>query len=95
MKNGNTNASKGDNMFGIVLLAIILLIIFGCLFGWFCWKSRKTEEFLDERYFHYNNINRLVPTDPPHVTQNVLRDALLDGEEMDSYFQSGKKKTIP
>ncbi len=94
MKNGNTNAPKGDNMFGIVLLAIILLIIFACLFGWFCWQSRKTEGFLDERYFRYNNINRLVPTDSPHVMPNVLQDALLDGEEMDSYFQSGKKKTI-
>ena len=94
MKNGNTNAPKGDNMFGIVLQAIILLIIFACLFGWFCWKSRKTEGFLDERYFNYNNINRLVPTDSPHVMPNVLQDALLDGEEIDSYSQSGKKKTI-
>ncbi len=53
MKNGINNTAKGDNIFGVVLLAIILLIIFACLFGWFCWKSRKTEGFLDERYFLY------------------------------------------
>ena len=95
MKNGNTNAPKGDNMFGIVLLAIILLIIFACLFSWFCWKSKKTEDFIDERYFYYDNIGKLVPTDPPHVTRDVIQDALLNGEEIDSDFHSGKKKTIP
>ena len=93
MKNGINNGQKGDYMFGIVLLAIILLIIFGCLFGWFCWTSRKTEGFIDERYFHYNNIGELIPTDPPHVTRDVIQDALLDGKEMNSYFGSGKKKT--
>ena len=60
MKNGIKNGVKGDKMFGIILLAIILLIIFGCLFSWFCWKSKKTEEFIDERYFHYNNIGNLI-----------------------------------
>ena len=94
MKNGNNNIPKGDNMFGIVLLAIILLIIFSCLFGWFCWKSNKTEEFIDERYFHYDNIGKLIPTDPPHVTRDVLKAAMMDSEEMDSYFGSAKKKTI-
>jgi predicted negative regulator of RcsB-dependent stress response len=95
MKNGNFNGPKGDNMFGIVLLAIILLIIFSCLFGWFCWKSRKTEGFVDERYFHYDNIGNLIPTDPPHVTRNVVQDSLMNGEEMNSYFGSVKKKTNP
>jgi len=95
MKNGNFNGPKKDNMFGIVLLAIILLIIFSCLFGWFCWKSRKTEEFIDERYFHYDNIGNLIPTDPPHVTRNVVQDALMNGDEMSSYFGSVKKKTNP
>lgn len=95
MKNGNFNGPKKDNMFGIVLLAIILLIIFSCLFGWFCWKSRKTEGFVDERYFHYDNIGNLIATDPPHVTRNVLQDALMNGEEIDSYFESVKKKTNP
>jgi len=94
MKNGNNFGPKGDNMFGVVLLAIILLIIFACLFSWFCWKSRKTEGFIDERYFHYDNINKLVPTDPPHVTKNVLEVALMDGKEIDNYFGSAKKKTI-
>ena len=95
MKNGIKNAPKGDKMFGIVLLAIILLIVFACLFSWFCWKSKKTEGFIDERYFHYDNIGKLVPTDPPHVTRDVVQDALLNGEEIDNYFRSGKKKTIP
>ena len=95
MKNGNFNRPKGDNMFGIVLLAIILLIIFSCLFGWFCWKSRKTEGFVDERYFHYDNIGNLIPTDPPHVTRNVVQDSLMNGEEMSRYFGSVKKKTNP
>ena len=95
MKNGNINGPKKDNMFGIVLLAIILLIIFSCLFSWFCWKSKKTEEFIDERYFHYDNIGKLIPTDPPHVNRNVVQDALMNSEEMDSYFGSVKKKTIP
>ena len=95
MKNGNFNGPKKDNMFGIVLLAIILLIIFSCLFGWFCWKSKKTEGFHDERYFHYDNIGNIVPTDPPHVTRNVVQDALMNSEEMDSYFGSVKKKTNP
>jgi hypothetical protein len=95
MKNGIKNGVKGDKMFGIILLAIILLIIFGCLFSWFCWKSKKTEEFIDERYFHYNNIGKLIPTDPPHVTRNVVQDALMDGEEINTYFGSAKKKTIP
>jgi predicted negative regulator of RcsB-dependent stress response len=94
MKNGIKNGPSGDKMFGIVLLAIILLIIFACLFGWFCWKSNKTEGFIDERYFYYDNIGKLVSTDPPHVSKNVVQDALMNGEEIDSYFQSGKKKTI-
>ena len=95
MKNGIKNGVKGDKMFGIILLAIILLIIFGCLFSWFCWKSKKTEEFIDDRYFHYTNIGKLIPTDPPHVTRNVVQDALMDGEEINTYFGSAKKKTIP
>jgi predicted negative regulator of RcsB-dependent stress response len=95
MKNGIKNGVKKDKMFGIILLAIILLIIFGCLFSWFCWKSKKTEEFIDERYFHYNNIGKLIPTDPPHVTRDILQDALMDSEEINSYFGSEKKKTIP
>jgi hypothetical protein len=94
MKNGIKNGVKGDKMFGIVLLAIILLIIFACLFSWFCWNSRKSEGFIDERYFHYNNINNLVPTDPVHVKKDVLEAALMDGEEIDNYFGSAKKKTI-
>ena len=94
MKNGIKNGVKGDKMFGIVLLAIILLIIFACLFSWFCWKSKNNEGFIDERYFHYNDINHLVPTDPIHVKKNVLEDALMYGEEIDSYFGSAKKKTI-
>jgi predicted negative regulator of RcsB-dependent stress response len=94
MKNGINNGKKGGYMFGIVLLAIILLIIFACLFGWFCWKSKNTESFIDEQYFHYDNIGKLIPTDPPHVNREVLEDALLDGEEIDSYSRSGKKKTI-
>jgi hypothetical protein len=65
------------------------------LFSWFCWKSKKTEEFIDERYFHYNNIGNLIPTDPPHVSRDVLQDALMDGKEISDYFGSGKKKTIP
>lgn len=98
MKNGIKNGPKGDKMFGIVLLAVLLLIIFACLFSWFCWKSKKTEEteeFLDERYFYYNNIGKITPTDPPHVPRNVVQDALMDSEEIDNYFHSGKKKTIP
>ena len=95
MKNGIKNVKKGDNMFGFVLLAIILLIIFACLFGWFCWKSKNTESFVNEQYFHYDNIDKLIPTDPPHVTREVLQDALLDGEELSYYNGSVKKKTIP
>ena len=94
MKNGINNGKKGDYMFGLVLIAIILLIIFACLFGWFYWKSKKTEGFMEEQYFHYDNIGKFIPTDPPHVNRDVLRDALLDGEELNSYFGSGKKKTI-
>jgi len=94
MKNGIKNGKKGDYMFGLVLLAIILLIIFACLFGWFCWKSKKTEGFIDEQYFHYDNIDKLIPTDPPHVDRKVLQDALLDGKEITSYSRSMKKKTI-
>jgi|688.fasta_scaffold516703_2 hypothetical protein len=93
MKNGIKNIKKGDNTFGFVLLAIILLILFACLFGWFCWKSKKTESFINSQYFHYDNIDKLIPNDPPHVTRNVLQDALLDGEEL-SYYESVKKKTI-
>jgi hypothetical protein len=95
MKNGIKNGPSGDKMFGLVLLAIILLIIFGCLFSWFCWKSNKTEGFIDERYFHYDNIGKLLPTDPPHVTRDTVKDALMNGKEIDSYFGSVKKKTIP
>lgn len=94
MKNGIKNGKKGDYMFGLVLLAIILLIIFACLFSWFCWKSKKTEGFIDERYFHYDNIDNLISTDPPHVDRKVLQNALLNGEELCSDSQSVKKKTI-
>lgn len=94
MKNGIKNVKKGDYMFGLVLLAIILLIIFACLFGCFYWKSKKTEGFIDERYFYYDNIGKLIPTDPPHVNRQVLEETLLDGEELCSDSQFVKKKTI-
>ena len=98
MKNGIKNGKKGDYMFGLILLAIILLIIFACLFSWFCLKSKNTESFIDEpideQYFHYDNIDKLIPSDPPHVRRKVLEDALLDGKKLDSYSGSVKKKTI-
>lgn len=92
MKNGIKNGVKGDKMFGIILLAIILLIIFACLFSWFCWKSKKTEGFLDERYFHHNDIGKLIPTDPPMLREMCYKMPLWMAKKLTTILGPGKKK---
>jgi len=68
-------SKQGSSIFFIVLIAIGLIILFGCIFGFFCWKTSQKEKFLNgcasyanyddpnfrnERYFHYNNIGKLA-----------------------------------
>jgi predicted negative regulator of RcsB-dependent stress response len=92
--NGNSNGNgNGKITFGFVLLAIILLIIIVCMFGWFCWNKKK-ESFIDERFFHYNDINNIVPNDPIHVNRDIVNTALMNGKDISNYFGSAKKKTI-
>lgn len=107
MKNSNINGN-GNTTFTVVLFAILILIIFFCFFGAFWQKSYQTEQFdngcnlqnyqdpnfLNQRFFHYNNTNKLVPTDPVHVDRNVVQSALYDGQDMNDYFGSAKKKSL-
>jgi hypothetical protein len=96
-----------STIFVTVVIAIILLLIFGCVFGFFCILNRKSESFdngcvkdlnyddsnfKNERFFHYDNIDKLVSSDPIHVSQGVLGDALLNGQDVDKYFGDAKKK---
>lgn len=88
--------------FIIVGLAVILIIVVGCVLGYFC--VRKSEpfsngcqmeynfndpNFKNQRFFHYNNIDRLVPSDPIHVPREIV-DYELNGSDDSG---SAKKKT--
>ena len=97
--------SNVSSVFVIVALAIILLIVFGCVFGYFCYnknenfdngcKQKKTYDdpnFKNERFFHYNNTDRLVPTDPIHVPREIVNHALYTKDDVDNYFGDAKKK---
>ena len=108
MKNSNINGN-GNTTFSIVLFAILLLIIFFCFFTYYqrpapmeyfnnngcpLDKNLQDPNFLNQRFFHYNNTNKLVPTYPVHVDRDVVTSALYEGREMDSYFGSAKKKSL-
>lgn len=107
MKNSYINGN-GNTTFGIVLFAILLLIIFFCFFGSFWYKSYQAERFdngcqlqnfnnpnfLNQRFFHNNNIDKLVATDPVHVERNVVQSALFNEQDMNDYFGSTKKKSL-
>ena len=107
MKNSNINGN-GNTTFSIVLCAILLLIIFFCIFSYTMQrrpienfdngcpldKNFNDPNFLNQRFFHYNNTNKLIPTDPIHVDRNVVQSALYDTEDMDQHFESVKKKRI-
>ena len=107
MKNSNINGNS-NTTFSVVLLAILLLIIFFCIFSTI-WNKQPLEQFdngcpldknfqdpnfLNQRFFHHNNINKLIPTDPIHVDRNVVQSALFEGQDMEQYFGSAKKKSL-
>lgn len=109
MKNSNMMNGNGNTTFSIVLCAFLLLIILFCIFGVFWGRRCQTEKFdngcpldknfqdpnfLNQRFFHYNNTNKLVATDPIHVDRNVVESALYDGKDMDDHFGSVKKKSL-
>ena len=87
---------KVSSYFFILLIAIALILVFSCVFGYFCiinWKSEKFENgcvrennfndpnFRNERFFHYDNINRIVPSDPIHMTREDVESVMFsDGD---------------
>ena len=100
MSNGN------NSLFGFILLFIIIIIIFACVFGGFRWRrwerfdgtctremNYNDPNFENQRFFHYNNVGKLVSTDPVHVPRDVVKSALYSGEEISGHFESAKKKT--
>jgi len=97
--------SNGSSVFIIVALAVILLIVFGCVFGFFyfgkkenfdngCRQNKTYDDpnFKNERFFHYDNIDRLVSSDPVHVPREVVESALYSKDDADNYFGDAKKK---
>lgn len=48
--------------------------------------------FKNQRYFHYDNIGRLVPSNPVHVNREVVQSALLGNGDLDTIFGDAKKK---
>lgn len=99
--------ANGNTTFGFVLFAILLLIIFFAGFGLFSYRGRQelfsncTREdnfndpkYLNQRFFHYNNTDQLVATDPVHVDRQVVQSALLDGKDMEGHFGFAKKKSL-
>lgn len=97
-----------DNTFGFILLFIVIIIIFACVFGMFGWRRNTFERyencdkeanfddpnFKNQRFFHYNNVDKLVSTDPVHVPRQTVEAALCDGQNFDNVFGSAKKKTM-
>lgn len=98
-----------SSVFAIVLFAIALILIFGCVFGFFHLRGCKSESFhsgcinapnfndpnfKNERFFHYDNINNLVASDPVHVSKDVLENSLMTAEDSDNYFGVAKKKSL-
>lgn len=85
-----------SNVFITVVIAVILLLIFGCVFGFFCILNRGSESFengcvkalnyddknfRNERFFHYDNIDRLISSDPVHVSREDVDSVMMDGDE--------------
>jgi len=103
MKSVGNNVSS---VFVIVLIAVILLVVVGCVFGFYCFGNKKENfengcakevnfqdpNFANERFFHYDNIDNLISSDPVHVPRDVLQKALLSKDEIDNEFGDAKKK---
>ncbi len=103
MKKGMLRKSN-PSTFYIVLIAIGLIILFGCIFGYFCWRSNARERFqsgclseenyddkyyANQRFFHYNNTGKLVSSDPIHVNQQTVKQVMYDLDNSGG----GKKKS--
>ncbi len=98
----------GSSLFVCVVLAIILLLVFGCVFGIYCFGKKnegfgngcarevnfQDPNFLNQRYFHYDNIDKIVASDPVHVPKEVLNNALMSGEDVSCGFGESKKKSL-
>ena len=107
----NNKLSSGTYVF----LVIIIVILLGCAFGFFCrtrQRKNNVERFdpvtrdanfddpnwKNNRFFRYDNIGRLVPTDPVHVDADVLNTTLCEHDDLEKRFGnnvvSKKKQTI-
>ena len=53
-------SKQGSSIFFIVLIAIGLIILFGCIFGFFCWKTSQKEKFLNG-CASYKNYEFCIP----------------------------------
>lgn len=103
------NNNSLSNSLGLIILFILLIIIFACVFsinfkcgckkepfdGSTCTQDPNLNDpnFLNQRFFNYDNINKLVPSDPVHVPRSVVDTALLSGTDMIENFDCAKKKT--
>ncbi len=93
-----------SSIFVIVLIAVVLLLVLSCVFGYFCFKKESFSNgcayqanYIDpnqnnQRFFNYSIDDRLVPTNPIHVPQEVLSNALLTKDQVDNYYEGAKKK---
>ena len=111
-KNSKMN---GYDLFGYIVLGVIILILFGCVIGLFCSRRRKIyyenfqtcvmdknlddPNYKNQRFFKYDNVGSLLPTDPVHVNKNVVHNALMNHDEYNNAFGGMensclKKKTL-
>ena len=53
-----------------------------------CQKDMTYDDvnFKNERFFHYDNTDKLIPSDPVHVPREVLNAALMGKDEIDGVF---------
>ena len=97
--------SEQLTVIGVLIVLLLVILVVGCVYGFKFWKKENFENgcvkeanyddpnFRNERFFHYDNTDQLIASDPVHVTRDVLENALMTGEDMSGYFGDVKKKT--
>ena len=98
-KNSGLN---GYDLFGYIVLVVIILILFGCVIGIFCSRNKRVRyenfqtcepennlddpNFRNQRFFKYDNVGHLLPNDPVHVNREVVQNALMNHNEYNNAF---------
>lgn len=98
----DASISTPNVIFGIIFIFAILAVFYFIYFSKNkenfedgCLKEANYDDpnFANQRFFHYDNIDHLIPSDPVHVPKDVVQTALMNNEDIDSYFGFAKKKT--